>query len=309
MTSDFSVGFARVSHNAPVSRAWGGPVNSRVLAMSIEALEAAEPLRAVAYVRMSTDRQIYSTANQIDAIAAYAARKNIAILRTYKDDGKSGLLLDRRPALKSLLGDVMLGKADFDCILVYDISRWGRFQNSDESAHYEFICKEAGVRVEYCAEEFSNDGSLLSNVMKSLKRAMAAEYSRELSTKVFAAQCRLIADSDEVAQAYRYEVARGFRDDVAHLSDLISPSGEAFWPAGSLASVKPRGQSGIATSTFFLLLRLLWACGQRDCVVQAQRHVHGAQVFRADCRVRRRLSPVRSSRWALWTRRSSTASA
>lgn len=116
-------------------------------------------------------------------------------------------------------------------------------------------------------------------------------------------------DSDEVAQAYRYEVARGFRDDVAHLSDLISPSGEAFWPAGSLASVKPRGQSGIATSTFFLLLRLLWACGQRDCVVQAQRHVHGAQVFRADCRVRRRLSPVRSSRWALWTRRSSTASA
>jgi len=118
-----------------------------------------------------------------------------------------------------------------------------------------------------------------------------------------------LADSDEVAQAYRYEVARGFRDDVAHLSDLISPSGEAFWPAGSLASVKPRGQSGIATSTFFLLLRLLWACGQRDCVVQAQRHVHSAQVFRADCRVRRRLSPVRSSRWALWTRRSSTASA
>lgn len=85
-----------------------------------------------------------------------------------------------------------------------------------------------------------------------------------------------LADSDEVAQAYRYEVARGFRDDVAHLSDLISPSGEAFWPAGSLASVKPRGQSGIATSTCFLLLRLLWACGQRDCVVQAQRHVHSA---------------------------------
>ncbi|KAG5725737.1 hypothetical protein E4T56_gene9486, partial [Termitomyces sp. T112] len=36
------------------------------------------------------------------------------------------------------------------------------------------------------------------------------------------------ADSDEVARVYRYEVARGFRDDVAHLSDLISPGGEAF---------------------------------------------------------------------------------
>ncbi len=37
-----------------------------------------------------------------------------------------------------------------------------------------------------------------------------------------------LADSDEVARVYRYEVARGFRDDVAHLSDLISPGGEAF---------------------------------------------------------------------------------
>ena len=54
------------------------------------------------------------------------------------------------------------------------------------------------------------------------------------------------ADSDEVARVYRFEVARGFRDDVAHLSDLMSPGGEAFWPVGSLASGKPLGQSGIA---------------------------------------------------------------
>ena len=47
--------------------------------MSTENSEADEPLRAVAYVRMSTDRQIYSTENQMDLIAAYAARKNIAI--------------------------------------------------------------------------------------------------------------------------------------------------------------------------------------------------------------------------------------
>jgi len=148
---------AHLDHGARLTSTRGSQLGETP--MSTEDSEAAEPLRAVAYVRMSTDRQIYSTENQMEAIAAYAARKNIAIVRIYKDDGKSGLMLDRRPALKSLLGDVMLGKADFDCILVYDVSRWGRFQNSDESAHYEFICKEAGVRVEYCAEEFSNDGS------------------------------------------------------------------------------------------------------------------------------------------------------
>jgi hypothetical protein len=52
-----------------------------------------------------------------------------------------------------------------------------------------------------------------------------------------------LADSDEVARVYRFEVARGFRDDVAHLSDLISPGGEAFWLVDCLASGKPLGQS------------------------------------------------------------------
>jgi DNA invertase Pin-like site-specific DNA recombinase len=160
--------------------------------MSLPNPGASEPLRAAQYVRMSTDRQKYSTQNQMAAIAEYAARKNMTIVRTYADEGRSGLLLDRRLALKELISDVLLGHADFETVLVYDVSRWGRFQDSDESAHYEFICKEAGVKVEYCAEEFLNDGSLISNVMKSLKRAMAGEYSRELSNKVFAAQCRLI---------------------------------------------------------------------------------------------------------------------
>ncbi|WP_219683958.1 hypothetical protein [Bradyrhizobium canariense] len=91
-----------------------------------------------------------------------------------------------------------------------------------------------------------------------------------------------LADSDEVAQAYRYEVARGFRDDVAHLSDLISPSGEAFWPAGSLASVKPRGQSGIATSTCFSSSAVavgMWATRLRCPSAAACPQRHGLKSF------------------------------
>jgi DNA invertase Pin-like site-specific DNA recombinase len=80
----------------------------------------------------------------------------------------------------------------FKTILVYDISRWGRFQDSDESAFYEYTCRRAGINVEYCAEQFENDGSPVSTIIKSVKRAMAGEYSRELSNKVFKGQCRLI---------------------------------------------------------------------------------------------------------------------
>src|SRR5215475_11911626 len=98
------------------------------------------PIRAAQYVRMSTDLQQYSIQNQMESIAAYAASRNITIVRSYPDEGRSGLRLDDRPALTQLLNDVQSGAADFDVILVYDVSRWGRFQDIDESAYYEQIC-------------------------------------------------------------------------------------------------------------------------------------------------------------------------
>lgn len=141
---------------------------------------------------MSTEHQKYSTENQADTIRRYAAQRGIEIARTYADEGKSGLKLEGREALKRLMDEVASGRADFTIILVYDVSRWGRFQDADEGAYLEHICTRAGITVHYCAEQFENDGSLSATIIKSMKRAMAGEYSRELSTKVFAGQCRLI---------------------------------------------------------------------------------------------------------------------
>jgi Resolvase, N terminal domain len=128
----------------------------------------------------------------VDGRHCDAASRGIEIIKTYADEGKSGLRIDGRNALKSLIDDVQSGSADFQTILVYDVSRWGRFQDADESAYYEYICKRAGITVQYCAEQFENDGSPVSTIVKGVKRAMAGEYSRELSAKVFAGQCRLI---------------------------------------------------------------------------------------------------------------------
>lgn len=144
------------------------------------------------YVRMSTDHQKYSTENQADAIKEYAARHQMEIVKTYADAGKSGLKIEGRDALKSLIADVQAKTADFTAILVLDVTRWGRFQDADESAYYEYICRRAGIDVQYVAEQFENDGSPVSTIVKGVKRAMAGEYSRELSSKVFAGQCRLI---------------------------------------------------------------------------------------------------------------------
>ncbi|WP_460154609.1 recombinase family protein [Pseudomonas sp. S2_G10] len=147
---------------------------------------------AAAYVRMSTEHQQYSTENQLDVIRIYAATHALEIVKVYTDMGKSGLRLEGRDALKQLFFDVESGRADYSTVLVYDVSRWGRFQDPDVSASYEVRCRQAGVSVQYCAEQFTNDGSPVSNIVKSVKRMMAGEYSRELSVKVFAGQSRLI---------------------------------------------------------------------------------------------------------------------
>jgi DNA invertase Pin-like site-specific DNA recombinase len=140
---------------------------------------------------MSTEHQNYSIDNQREAIREFADSLGYDIVATYEDSGRSGLNLGGRAGLQRLLADVEGGRADFEVVVVYDVSRWGRFQNIDESASYEFRCDVAGVRIEYCAEQFANDGSIGSDVLKSIKRSMAAEHSRVLSVKVFAGQSRL----------------------------------------------------------------------------------------------------------------------
>ena len=167
-------------------------------------LNNSAPIRAAQYVRMSTEHQQYSTENQRDMIKEYADANGMAIVRTYADDGKSGLSIGGRKSLKLLIQNVENGDADFSVILVYDVSRWGRFQDADESAYYEHLCKRANIHVIYCAEQFKNDGSPISNIIKSVKRSMAGEYSRELSVKVFKGQCRLIE------QGFRQGGSAGF---------------------------------------------------------------------------------------------------
>jgi DNA invertase Pin-like site-specific DNA recombinase len=146
------------------------------------------PILAAQYVRMSTEHQQYSLDNQCLAIQAYADASRFSVVRTYVDKARSGLVLKRRDGLRQLLQDVVSGNPGYKAILVYDVSRWGRFQDADEGAHYEFLCKSAGIPVHYCTEAFVNDGTLPNVLLKAMKRSMAFEYSRELGVKTFAGQ-------------------------------------------------------------------------------------------------------------------------
>src|SRR4051794_24272831 len=203
---------------------------------------AQEP--AVQYVRMSTDHQQYSTENQATVIAQYAKRRGMEIVRTYADEAKSGLSIEGRPALKQLIKDVQAGMSDFRFILVYDVSRWGRFQDADESAYYEYICRRAGVEVRYCAEQFENDGSIASTIVKTVKRAMAGEYSRELSAKVFAGQSRLIELGFRQGGSAGYGLRRRLLDESGQPKAILKRGERKSLLNGTAARLGVRVQEG-----------------------------------------------------------------
>ncbi len=181
------------------------------------------PIPVAQYVRMSTEHQRYSTENQAQVIAEYAAQHGMLIVQTYQDEGKSGLSIEGRAGLRGLLADVQRHDVGFAAILVYDVSRWGRFPDPDEAAAYEQLCKRNGIRVIYCAEQFDNDNSLGSTILKNLKRSMAAEYSRELSVKVFAGHRNLVQRGYRQGGAPGFGLRRQLIDEYHNVKGILHP--------------------------------------------------------------------------------------
>lgn len=150
-------------------------------------------VRVAQYLRMSTDHQQYSLHNQSEYIKDYAEKNNMEIAYTYDDAGKSGVSIVGRHSLQQLLSDVEQKKIDIQAVLFYDVSRFGRFQNSDEAAYYSFLFERNGVELIYCSEPIpTKDFPLESSVILNIKRSSAAYHSRNLSEKVFIGQVNLI---------------------------------------------------------------------------------------------------------------------
>ncbi len=159
-------------------------------------------------------------------------------MQTYSDAAKRGVILKKRTGLRQLLQDVVAGNASYKAILVYDVSRWGRFQDTDASAHYEFLCKSAGVPVHYCAEMFGNDGSLPSLIMKALKRTLMSSGFTH-GDGWFDILWRLCGDLEPLVAAFEQATGRqfevlqvkekfgGLRVHVNHANDAIRQCIEA----------------------------------------------------------------------------------
>lgn len=144
--------------------------------------------RAVAYYRHSAeDKQENSVAIQRKHVEIFAHEHSLEIIHEEVDEGVSGLLANR-PGFERLFIEWIENPLapHFDYVLVYDVSRWGRFQDQDQAGHYVYLCKKHGKEVVYVSRGFIDaTNQLFSSLEISIQRYMAAEYSRQLSEKVF----------------------------------------------------------------------------------------------------------------------------
>jgi len=167
--------------------------------------------RAIAYYRHSAeDKQENSVAIQRDHAKKFAQENDIEIIHEEADEGETGLTSDRE-GFKRLFDNFITNPnfPQFDFVLVYDVTRWGRWQNLNAPAHYEFLFEEKGKKVIYVSRGFPREGDhLISHLQTSIERYMAADYSRQLSNKVFFGSAKVSEQGYSAGGTACYGMAR-----------------------------------------------------------------------------------------------------
>ena len=101
--------------------------------------------RVVTYVRMSTEKQTASPEQQRAEIAKTVKAKRYQVVAAYEDLAKSGGDAAKRPQFRKMVAAAERG--EFDTILVFDRSRFGRFDSVD-AGEWLAPLRRAGVTIE-----------------------------------------------------------------------------------------------------------------------------------------------------------------
>jgi DNA invertase Pin-like site-specific DNA recombinase len=180
--------------------------------------------RAAAYYRHSAqERQENSVEIQQDQVRKFAVDNDIQIIEEYIDRGKTGLITEGREAFKRMLRDVETGKHHFDYVLVLDVSRWGRYQKRDIAAYYSALCDMHGAKVIYATIGFAPDNDLIHGLRIDIERYQAANYSRELSSKVFKGCAKIASQGFRAGGMPPYAFHRLLLDEQRNPVQVLEP--------------------------------------------------------------------------------------
>jgi DNA invertase Pin-like site-specific DNA recombinase len=194
--------------------AQGGPANE----------PAAPRFRAVAYYRHSAqDRQENSVAIQQEHVQKWAQENHVEIIQEFADRGKSGLTAEGRDAFNDMMENWVKQRDDFQFVLCLDVSRWGRFQDIDLSATYSAECKRHGKQVIYTTLGMPKPNDQLYQVYVQFERFRAAQYSKELSIKVFPGCIKIAQQGYWVGGPPPYALQRLLLDEARKPVQILAP--------------------------------------------------------------------------------------
>lgn len=192
-----------------------------------DAADASPPspqYQAVAYYRHSAqDRQENSVTIQQEQVRRWASENSVTIIHEFIDRGRSGLTAEGREAFNEMMEDWVKQRDDFQLVLCLDVSRWGRFQDIDLSATYSAECKRHGKQVVYTTLGKPKDDDQLHQVHVHFERYRAAQYSKELSDKVFRGCIKIAQQGYWAGGKPPYGLQRELLDEARNPLQLLMP--------------------------------------------------------------------------------------
>lgn len=134
---------------------------------------------AVAYYRMSSDKQEASIPEQREAVERFAADNGYRILREYIDEGISGDATEKRLDFQRMVADAQ-SVGDFKAILAWDSDRVGRF-DSIEAGFWIHPLRQFGIHLATVAEGVIRWDDFASRMLYSIKQEGKHQFLRDLS--------------------------------------------------------------------------------------------------------------------------------
>ena len=136
--------------------------------------------KAISYCRCSTDKQDVSIAQQREVIEKYCQENHIKLIKSFQDEGISGITSEKRPGFMAMVDFVKKNFDDFDYVLVYDQSRFGRFNNPKEAVYWEYEIERYDKKIIYVSDPTANLSGIGGDITRTVRHYEASEFSKKL---------------------------------------------------------------------------------------------------------------------------------
>lgn len=146
-------------------------------------------MSAIGYTRVSTEEQARekqtSLADQRAAVAVLAEKLGVTIGHVFEDAGASGAW-DDRPAFAALIASCKASprrRSHPALVLVLNDSRWGRFDDPEDSTFFRREIGRIGWHVRFAEQDEITD-PMLRSVFRAITQGQATQYRTTLKANV-----------------------------------------------------------------------------------------------------------------------------